>query len=102
MIPGTLYTDSKTGITVTLPGDGSGLKAGRNPYQDLIYLAKDLGVSGVDLDYEEMWHADYFKVDAPAAAPGTNVNITGNLSYCIAVTLSLHQNSLLMVPESSS
>ena len=25
-------------------------------------LAKDLNAAGVDLDYEEMWHADYFKV----------------------------------------
>ena len=38
-------------------------------YQDFVYLAKDLGVTGIDLDYEEMWHADYYKTDA---APGSN------------------------------
>ena len=26
-------------------------------------------MTGVDLDYEEMWHADYYKTDAPASAP---------------------------------
>jgi hypothetical protein len=25
---------------------------GRDPYQDFVYLAKDLGVDGIDLDYE--------------------------------------------------
>eukprot|EP01063_Lacrimia_lanifica_P037658 TRINITY_DN77_c0_g1_i4.p1 TRINITY_DN77_c0_g1~~TRINITY_DN77_c0_g1_i4.p1 ORF type:complete len:542 (+),score=264.95 TRINITY_DN77_c0_g1_i4:50-1675(+) len=63
MVPGGKYTDSKTGVTVTLPGRP--LAAGRNPYQDFVQLAKELGVSGIDLDYEEMWHADYFKVEAP-------------------------------------
>ena len=69
MVPGKQYTDSKTGISVLVPGSDSGLAAGRNPYQDIVYLAKDLGVTGIDLDYEEMWHADYYKTDAPAAAP---------------------------------
>jgi len=32
-----------------------------NPYQDIVYLAKDLGAQGIDLDYEEDWHADYYK-----------------------------------------
>jgi hypothetical protein len=61
MVPSKPYTDAQTGISVTLPGSDAGLAAGRNPYQDLVYLAKDLGVTGVDVDYEEMWHADYFK-----------------------------------------
>ncbi|ORY37044.1 hypothetical protein BCR33DRAFT_769966 [Rhizoclosmatium globosum] len=38
--------------------DGAG---GRDPYVDLVYLAKDLGLDGVDLDYEEIWHADTFR-----------------------------------------
>ena len=32
MIPGQQYTDSKTGISVLVPGLGDGLAAGRNPY----------------------------------------------------------------------
>ena len=66
MVPGQQYTDSKTGISVLVPGSGAGLSAHRNPYQDFVYLAKDLAVDGVDLDYEEMWHADYYKTDAPS------------------------------------
>jgi len=26
-------------------------------------MAKDLGCTGVDLDYEEFWHADYYRRD---------------------------------------
>lgn len=66
MVPGAQYTDSKTGISVTVPGRPLG--QGKNPYQDFVYLAKDLGVTGVDLDYEEMWHADYYKTDATPTA----------------------------------
>ena len=51
------------GVTVIVPGYTEWLAAKRDPYQDLVYLAKDLGVWGVDLDYEEMWHADVFKVN---------------------------------------
>jgi len=61
MVPGSPWTDTKTGITVTVPGSGLYSQKKRDPYQDFVYLAKDLGVSGIDLDYEEMWHADYYK-----------------------------------------
>ncbi|KAG0368124.1 hypothetical protein BGZ54_002608 [Gamsiella multidivaricata] len=46
-------------------------KVNRDPYQDLVYLAKDLGLAGVDIDYEEMWHADYFRV-GPSTGPWTS------------------------------
>lgn len=61
MIPGGQWTDTKTGIAYTVPGIGLYNTMKRDPYQDLVYLAKDLGAAGVDIDYEEMWHADYFK-----------------------------------------
>ncbi|KAG0359405.1 hypothetical protein BGZ54_009970, partial [Gamsiella multidivaricata] len=54
-----------------IPGDGYFVTVNRDPYQDLVYLAKDLGVVGVDIDYEEMWHADYFK-NGPSAGPWTS------------------------------
>jgi hypothetical protein len=41
----------------------------RDPYEDFVYLAKDLGVAGVDLDYEEFWHADYFKTGPATGGP---------------------------------
>jgi len=51
-----------------VPGNTHYISAKRDPYQDLVYLAKDLGASGVDLDYEEMWHADYYKT-GPSGGP---------------------------------
>lgn len=61
MVPGRPWTDTKTGIKVVVPGKYDFVRLQRDPYQDFVYLAKDLGVDGVDLDYEEFWHADYFK-----------------------------------------
>ena len=37
-------------------------------------LAKDLGAAGVDIDYEEMWHADTFKYGT-APGPFTNPQV---------------------------
>lgn len=58
MIPGQDYTDSKTGKSVKVPGKDT---TGRDPYEDIVLLAKDLGAAGIDMDYEEFWHADYFR-----------------------------------------
>jgi len=60
-VPGQTVTDSKTSAEVKVPGSNAFALQGRDPYQDLVFLAKDLGASGVDIDYEEFWHADYFK-----------------------------------------
>lgn len=30
----------------------------KSAYQNIVQLASDLGVTGIDLDYEEFWHAD--------------------------------------------
>ncbi|KAJ3031141.1 UNVERIFIED_CONTAM: hypothetical protein HDU68_006272 [Siphonaria sp. JEL0065] len=51
----------------TVPGDATWSKLGRDPYEDFVLLAKDLGLDGVDIDYEEFWHADMFKTDGSAA-----------------------------------
>jgi len=48
-------------MSYKVPGSAEYLTALRDPYQDLVYLAKDLGATGVDIDYEEIWHADTFK-----------------------------------------
>jgi len=61
MIPGSQWTDPKTNIQVKVPGNNLYNTMGRDPYQDIVYLATDLGAKGIDIDYEEMWHADYFK-----------------------------------------
>jgi len=60
IIPGKTYTDSKTGASLTVPGSSYSSDTNRDPYADIVTLAKDLGCSGIDLDYEEFWHADYF------------------------------------------
>ncbi|KAF9115061.1 hypothetical protein BGX27_009088 [Mortierella sp. AM989] len=71
MVPGKSWTDSKNQQVNMVPGDGYYATVNRNPYQDLVYLAKDLGLVGVDIDYEEMWHADYYK-NGPSAGPWTS------------------------------
>ncbi|KAG0072070.1 hypothetical protein BGZ89_008308 [Linnemannia elongata] len=75
MVPGTQWKDPKNQQTNLVPGDGYYAKVNRDPYQDLVYLGKDLGLTGVDIDYEEMWHADYYK-NGPAAGPWTNHQTT--------------------------
>jgi len=71
MIPGRPWTDTKTGITTTVPGSDAYLTGNRDPYADFVTLAKEIGATGIDLDYEEMWHADYFKT-GPSGGPWTN------------------------------
>lgn len=71
MVPGSHWTDVKTGQSLLVPGSGTFAAQGRDPYRDLVSLAKDLELDGVDLDYEEMWHADYFKVGPPTGGPWT-------------------------------
>lgn len=61
LVPGAMWTDPKTGIAVLVPGQTQFVSKKRDPYQDIVYLAKDLGAQGIDLDYEEDWHADYYK-----------------------------------------
>ncbi|KAJ3238086.1 hypothetical protein HDU78_003694 [Chytriomyces hyalinus] len=65
LVGGAKYTTEKNGV-VTVPGSNVWAKKGRDPYQDLVYVAKDLGLDGVDIDYEEFWHADMFKTDSSA------------------------------------
>ncbi|GJJ77620.1 hypothetical protein EMPS_09979 [Entomortierella parvispora] len=69
--PGLQWTDTNNSMVVTVPGDNYFSTVNRDPYQDLVYLAKDLGLAGVDIDYEEMWHADYFR-NGPSEGPWTN------------------------------
>jgi len=69
MSPGESWTDSKTGTSLKVPGSSKFNDMSRDPYVDFVYLAKDLGASGVDLDYEEFWHADYFKSGESKTGP---------------------------------
>ncbi|KAF9192365.1 hypothetical protein BGZ50_008628 [Haplosporangium sp. Z 11] len=70
MVPGRKWTDPITKITNLVPGNDYFVQQNRDPYQDLVYLAKDLGLAGVDIDYEEMWHADFYK-KGPSTGPWT-------------------------------
>jgi hypothetical protein len=36
-------------MTNTVPGNGYFAQQKRDPYQDLVYLAKDLGLAGIDI-----------------------------------------------------
>lgn len=61
MAPGKKWTDDKTGHSLQVPGRSKYADEKRDPYEDFVLMAKDLGAAGVDLDYEEFWHADYHK-----------------------------------------
>jgi hypothetical protein len=61
LINGLPWTDPATGITTLVPGSHAPYALQRDPYADVVQLALELGAGGVDLDYEEMWHADMFK-----------------------------------------
>lgn len=61
IVPGKKYTDSKQSKELTVPGNSTFDDQGSDPYADIVQLAKDLGAAGIDLDYEEFWHADYFR-----------------------------------------
>ncbi|KAJ3058739.1 hypothetical protein HDU99_006675, partial [Rhizoclosmatium hyalinum] len=65
LVAGYVYNTPKNG-QVPVPGLNDWYKKKRDPYQDLVLLAKDLGLDGIDIDYEEFWHADMFKKDASA------------------------------------
>jgi hypothetical protein len=53
--PNHTWTDGNTSRTVLVPGSNLYETLGRDPYEDLVLLAKDLGADGIDLDYEEFW-----------------------------------------------
>ena len=71
IVPGSTYTDPLSGIASIVPGSGAFSKQGTDPYTDVVQLASELGCAGVDLDYEEFWHADSFKTVDPS---GTAAN----------------------------
>ena len=71
LLPGKAYADKASGLTSIVPGSGKFDELGRDPYRDFVSLAHDLGCSGIDLDYEEFWHADTFKTVAQGGAAGT-------------------------------
>jgi len=64
-----MVTDLKTKTKVKVPGSDAYVKALSDPYADLVTLAKDLGATGVDIDYEESWHADTFKSGTKKEGP---------------------------------
>ncbi len=59
--PGQSWTDPATGLTVPVPGSSLPAQLSRDPYADVVHLAAELGATGIDLDYEEDWHADMLK-----------------------------------------
>ncbi len=44
------------------PTDSTQATTATQSYNNIIKLANDLGVDGIDLDYEEFWHADKYAV----------------------------------------
>jgi hypothetical protein len=72
MIPGKPWTDPLSGITAVVPGLPSFAVNKRNPYEDIVFLAKDLvNIAFVDIDYEEDGFTDWARV-GPAGGPWQN------------------------------
>ncbi|WP_454783681.1 hypothetical protein [Legionella sp. WA2024007413] len=44
------------------PTDPEQASKAKTSYENLVKLANDLGVNGIDFDYEEFWHADEYAV----------------------------------------
>ena len=87
ILPGKVYADKVSGLTSVVPGSGKFDELGRDPYRDVVHLAKELGCSGVDLDYEEFWHADTFKTVAQGGAAGTGPWELHQTSFKLAAIL---------------
>ena len=64
LIPTSTYTEGS--VSTTVPG----YKVEIDPYGSIVDLAIDLGATGIDVDYEEMWHADKYK-DVAAGGDAT-------------------------------
>jgi hypothetical protein len=96
MKPGSMWTDPQTGKQVKIPGNPYFTTVNRDPYQDLVYLAKDLGAVGVDIDYEEFWHADLHKV---ATNPGGPWTLTQTIYKYVAVCYDVYLNVQQIYPE---
>ncbi|CAO3564003.1 unnamed protein product [Mortierella alpina] len=80
IIPGQQYHDPTHNLNVTVPGNNYFLTQKRDPYKDLALLGRDLNLTGIDIDYEEMWHADMFKtVLAPKLKLATAAAVTGGM-----------------------
>eukprot|EP00299_Pterocystis_sp_00344_P011534 c5398_g1_i1.p1 GENE.c5398_g1_i1~~c5398_g1_i1.p1 ORF type:complete len:590 (+),score=106.74 c5398_g1_i1:46-1770(+) len=94
MIPGSMYTDPKTGISTKVPGSSLYVTQNRDPYQDIVHLAKDLDAYGVDIDYEEFWHADFFKTGAGPWNLTQTVFKWSAIAYDVATNIKAIQPSL--------
>lgn len=95
MIPGREWTDPVSGLTVDIPGSDRFAEMERDPYEDMVYLAKDLGVAGVDVDYEEFWHVDYHK----AGPDGGPWNLTQTVYKYAAIIKDLKLSIRDIYPE---
>ncbi|KAF9414509.1 hypothetical protein BGZ76_004838, partial [Entomortierella beljakovae] len=49
IVPGRSWTDPQNKMVNLVPGNDYFVKQNRDPYQDLVYLGKDLGLAGVDI-----------------------------------------------------
>lgn len=68
--PGKSWTDPASGVTSPVPGSALPASLSRDPYEDVVHLAVELGATGIDIDYEEDWHADLHK-NGVAGGPWT-------------------------------
>lgn len=62
------------------PTDPSQASIAKTCYANLIKLADDLGVDGIDFDYEEFWHADKFAINwSPSGSGEWSIDIANTI-----------------------
>ncbi|KTC93244.1 glycosyl hydrolase family 18 protein [Legionella cincinnatiensis] len=62
------------------PTDPDQVSIAKTSYANLIKLANDLGVDGIDFDYEEFWHADKFAINwSPSASGEWSIDIANTI-----------------------
>ncbi|MBI2786045.1 MAG: hypothetical protein HYX60_06975 [Legionella longbeachae] len=55
------------------PTDKEQASTAQISYSNLINLANDLGVNGIDIDYEEYWHANKYAINWGPSSGGTDI-----------------------------
>lgn len=97
---GLSWYDHQAKKNVTVPGDSEYVTRQTNPYNAIVFLAIDLGARGIDLDYEEMWHADTFKTaDQTLPNPPDMQNGPWELYHTAYKYAAIAKNILITIDE---
>ncbi|MCW8418605.1 glycoside hydrolase family 18 protein [Fluoribacter dumoffii] len=88
------------------PTDRDQASKAKTSYANLVKLANDLGVDGLDIDYEEFWHADEYAVTwGPSSSGEWSTGIaqqiidSGGPTYKNLIEYGTHSGSSFVMPK---